>query len=403
MVTIERARQLILDNVALLATESVPVLQCLNRVCAEDCFSHWNIPPLDNSEMDGYAYSHGNLAGNKLKVSGFVPAGVLRSIPVPSGEAVKIMTGAPLPPDCDTVVPVEKVEVDGEYIKLMVVSEAGAYVRKRGDDICCEDLAIPAGTLLRPQEIGMLSALGKTVVKVFKKPYCAILATGDELVQPGSVPGDGKIVNSNSNGLAAQVIDAGGIPLLLGIAPDSRESTIEKIREGMHADFLIITGGVSLGDRDYVKESIEALGGELKFWKVEIKPGKPLAFAMLQGKAVFALPGNPVSAMVSFEQFVRPALLKAMGHKRLYRSVVSAVLDEPLENKSTRPNLIRGCVKRINGNYSVTSTGKQGSNRLSSLVKGNGLIFLPPFMSLPVGANVEVELFDRAFEMREMP
>jgi molybdopterin molybdotransferase len=403
MVSIDTARQRILENVAPLAAESVSVIEGLNRICAEDCFSQRDIPPADNSEMDGYAFSFTHLSGGVLRVTGFVPAGVVRTVPVPAGEAVKIMTGAGIPPGCDTVVPFEEVEVAGDCIRLTGRVDSGEHVRKRGDDIRSQDLIIACGTLLRPQEIGMLSAMGKQTVSVFRKARVAILATGDELDDPGSVPREGGIINSNSHSLAVQVIDAGGIPHLLGIARDSRDATIEKIREGMKADYLIVTGGVSVGDRDFVKESICALGGELKFWKVEMKPGKPLAFALLRGKPVFALPGNPVSAMVSFEQFVRPALLKAMGHRRIFRPVVSALLKERLENRSDRPNLIRGCVSQENGDYSVTSSGRQGSNRLSSLVRGNGLIFLPPFTSLPVGVQVDVELFDREFELRENP
>jgi molybdopterin molybdotransferase len=401
MVSIDTARQIILENVAPLATESVPVLEGLNRICAEDCYSQWDIPPVDNSEMDGYAFSFESLSSDALKVTGFVPAGVMRTVPVPPGEAVKIMTGACLPPCVDTVVPIEEVEVEGDCIRLTGRIQSGNHVRKRGDDIPSHDLVIPCGTLLRPQETGMLTAMGRTEVTVFRRARVAVLATGDELENPGSIPRDGRIINSNSNSIAAQVMDAGGIPHLLGIARDSREATITKIREGIAADFLIVTGGVSVGDRDYVRESICSLGGELKFWKVEMKPGKPLAFALLQGKPVFALPGNPVSAMVSFEQFVRPALLKAMGHKRIYRPIISAILNERLENSCERPNLIRGNVIVKNGSYFVTSSGKQGSNRLSSLVRGNGLIFLPPFVSLPAGTHIEVELIDREFELRE--
>jgi len=402
MVSIETAQRLILDNISPFGTESVPILQGLGRVCAEDYRSPWDIPPVDNSEMDGYAFAHSNItAGLKLKVTDFVYAGEFRTIPVPAGESVKIMTGAPLPPGCDTVVPLEEVESEGTIIRLTRNLPRGKHVRKRGNDICADDLVISAGTLLRPQEIGMLSAMGKTFVSVFKKAQCAILATGDELVQPGTIPVEGKIINSNSHSLASQVMDAGGIPILLGIARDSREETISKIREGMLADFLIITGGASVGDRDHVKESIEALGGKLLFWKVSIKPGKPVAFAVLEGKPVFALPGNPVSTMVSFEQFVRPALLKFMGRRRIFRPVVNAVLQEDLQNTSDRPNLIRGRVSHDDRGYMVASTGKQASNRLSSLVRGNGLIYLPPLTTLPAGLHVGVELYDSEFEMRE--
>jgi molybdopterin molybdotransferase len=399
MISIEEAQQIILENVLPLAVERAPLLNCVNRVCAEDCLSPYDIPPAANSEMDGYAFSHASLTGNRLRVTGFVPAGTLRTVPVPPGEAVKIMTGATLPPGCDTVVPFEEVALEEDEIRLCGKAVAGACIRGQGDDVRLNELVIPAGTLLRPQEIGMLSAMGKTVVGVYRKTQVAILSTGDELLDPGSLPQAGKIIDSNSCSLAAQVLDAGGDPLMLGIAADRREATREKIRAGLQADFLVIAGGVSVGDCDYVKESIESLGGELKFWKVNIKPGKPMAFALIDGKPVFALPGNPVAAMVCFEQFVRPALLKAMGHRSLLRAMVPASLQEPLTNGDTRPHLVRGVLSRENGLYLVASTGRQGSNRLSSLIQGNCLILLPPGSELGVEAPVLVQLLAREFEM----
>lgn len=262
-------------------------------------------------------------------------------------------------------------------------------------------MIIPAGALLRPQEIGMLSAMGTTALAVYRRARIAILATGDELLEPGSMPAPGKIINSNSYSLAAQVLEAGGDPVLLGIAPDNLDATCDKIKAGLNADFLVITGGVSVGDRDFVKVAIEKLGGTVTFWKVRVKPGKPLAFAMLQGKPVFALPGNPVAVMVSFELFVRPSMLKAMGHKRLFRPVVRAVLEEPAANRGERPHLVRGMVSGHHERYLVSTTGNQSSGRLSSMIQGNGLIRMAPEASYAKGDEVEVILLDRGFEMGE--
>lgn len=392
MVSIEEAQRIVLQHIAPMPVENAPVLQCVNRVCAEDCFSPWDIPPVANSEMDGYAFSHASLTSARLWVTGFVPAGVVRTVPVPAGEAVKIMTGAPIPPGCDTVVPVEEVTQEGDEIRLKGAVAAGACIRGKGDDVRLDELVIPAGTLLRPQEIGMLSAMGKTELSVYCKTRVAILSTGDELLPPGSPPQPGKIIDSNSYSLAAQVLDAGGVPRLLGIAADNREVTTEKIRAGIEADFLVIAGGVSVGDCDFVKEAIESLGGVVKFWKVNVKPGKPMAFALLDGKPVFALPGNPVAAMVTFEQFVRPALLKAMGHRSLYRPIVSATLQEPLVNRESRPHLVRGVLTREEGVNRVVSTGRQGSNRLSTMIKGNCLIHVASNTSLERNAQVRVQL-----------
>lgn len=402
MVSIEEAQRTILEYITPLETEKVSVFHGLNRVTPEDHVAPWDIPPADNSAMDGYAFSHAVLSGVRLKVTGFLAAGEVRTASVPAGEAVKIMTGAPLPPDCDTVVPVEDVEKEGEWIRLTSAAKAGAHVRRRGEDIRHGNVVITAGSLLRPQEIGMLSAMGTTSVAVYRRARVAVLSTGDELLEPGSTPAPGKIINSNSYSLAAQVLDAGGDPVLLGIAPDTLDATCDKIRAGLNADLLVITGGVSVGDRDFVKMAIEKLGGSVTFWKVNMKPGKPLAFAMLEGKPVFALPGNPVAAMVSFELFVRPSILKAMGHQRLFRPVVKAALREPATNKGKRPHLVRGIVSAQDDRYHVSTTGNQSSGRLSSLIQGNALIRFAPEAEHAVGDAVEVLLLDRGFEMGEV-
>jgi len=398
MVSIEEAQQTILEQISQLETEKVSLFQGLNRITPEDHIAPWDIPAADNSAMDGFAFSHADLNDNSLKVTGFLPAGEVRDVPVPPGEAIRIMTGAPIPPGCDTVVPIEDVQEDGDWIRLTAV-KAGTHVRKRGEDIGFGAVVIPAGSLLRPQEIGMLSAMGSTSLAVYRRARVAILATGDELLEPGSTPAPGKLINSNSYSLAAQVLDAGGDPVLLGIAADTLEATCEKIRAGLNADMLVITGGVSVGDRDFVKAAIEEMGGVVTFWKVNMKPGKPLAFAMLEGKPIFALPGNPVAAMVSFELFVRPAILKAMGHRRVFRPVVKALLQEPVANKGKRPHLVRGIVSAHDERYCVSTTGNQSSGRLSSLILGNGLMKLAPESALGAGDVVEVILLDRGFEM----
>ncbi|MBJ6751018.1 molybdopterin molybdotransferase MoeA [Geomonas anaerohicana] len=402
MIGIEEAQRIILDQATSLETEKVTVFHALNRVTPQDHVAPWDIPAADNSAMDGFAFLFAGVKENRLRVCGFLPAGEVRSEPVPPGEAVRIMTGAPVPPGCDTVVPIEDVEEDGAWIVLRGKVKAGDHVRQRGEDITRGDVVIPAGSLLRPQEIGMLSAMGSTSLAVHRRARVAILATGDELLEPGSTPEPGKLINSNSYSLAAQVLDAGGEPVLLGIARDTLEATCDKIRAGLNADFVVITGGVSVGDRDFVKAAIEELGGSVSFWKVNMKPGKPLAFAMLQGKPIFALPGNPVAAMVSFELFVRPTLLKAMGHTRVFRPVVRAELQQSAANKGNRPHLVRGIVSQHEGRYLVSTTGNQSSGRLSSLILGNGLMKLAPESSYAAGELIDVILLDRNFEMTSL-
>jgi molybdopterin molybdotransferase len=227
----------------------------------------------------------------------------------------------------------------------------------------------------------------------------AILATGDELLDIGAQPESGRIINSNSYSLAAQVLEAGGEPLLIGIAPDTRKATMEKLREGLQTDFLITTGGASVGDRDYVTAAIQELGGKLHFRKVRMKPGKPVAFATLEEKPVFALPGNPVAAMVAFEMFVRPAMLKVMGHSRIFRPIVMAMLTEQMKNMGDRPNFVRVLVTQEYGIYRASSTGNQSSANLTSLTRGNGLLRLEQNTSFASGSSAEITLLDRSFEM----
>ncbi len=401
MISIEEAQRIILRYIAPLETEKVNLFEGLNRITPDDHIALWDIPASDYSAMDGYAFSHATLRGDRLRIAGFLPAGETGAVPVQTGEAIKIMTGASIPPGCDTVVPIEDVEEDGEWIRFTSTVRAGSHVRERGEDIRSGNVVIPAGTLLRPQEIGMLSAMGTTAPAVYRRTRVAILATGDELLEPGSAPVPGKVINSNSYSLAAQVLDAGGEPVLLGIAPDTLDATCDKIRAGLNADFLVISGGISVGDRDFVKVAIERLGGSVAFWKVRVKPGKPLAFALLQGKPIFALPGNPVGAMVSFELFVRPSILKSMGHRRLFRPMVMAILQEAVVNEEKRPHLVRGMVSLRNDRYHVSTTGNQSSGRLSSMIQGNGLIRLAPETSYAAGDEVDVLLLDRGFEMGE--
>lgn len=392
MVSIDEARRIILEQTKQLPIVTVPLLESLGMVLAEDVRSPWDIPSADNSAMDGYAYSHELLQGESLPVCGFLPAGTLRIDPVPAGQAIKIMTGAQIPTGCDTIVPVEDVLETPEGIKLKGSSKSGAHVRKRGEDVGADELVFTAGTLIRPQEVGMLASFGISKANVYRRPVVAILATGDELVEPGEERLPGKIINSNSLSVAAQVQEAGGRPLILGIARDDRELTRAMLQKGLQADVIISSGGVSVGDHDFVKEVIEEMGGELKFWKINMKPGKPLAFAVIDGKPLFALPGNPVAAMVGFEMYVRPALLAMMGHTRIIRPLVRAVVTEPIRNKGDRPHLIRAIVEEQDGKYHLKTTGNQGSARLSSLTLGNALVLIPAGATVNTGDDVEAYL-----------
>ena len=398
MISIEDAQRIISSHTGFQSLERVPLLQGVGRIIAEDVRAPWDIPMADISAMDGYAFSS-RLPVQHLAVTDFIPAGSERVAPVAKGEAVKIMTGAPVPPGCDTVVPIEEVEQTSYGIRLSGEIKPGAHIRRRGEEVREDDLVVSAGSVIRPQEIGLLVSLGRTEISVYCAVRVAILATGDELVEAGQNPASGMIINSNSYSLAAQVLEAGGEPLLIGIAADTAEATKEKILEGLSADILITTGGVSVGDRDFVKESIQELGGNVLFWKVDMKPGKPVAFAVIGNTPVFALPGNPVAAMVAFEMFVRPAMLKMMGHTRVFRPVVRATLTEQMKNHGDRPHFVRVRVTLEHGVYRATSTGNQSSASLASLTKGNGLLRLEPNTSIASASSAEITLLDRGFEM----
>lgn len=399
MVSIEEAQQIILRHVAPLPTEELPLLEGLGRVTGDDVHADADIPATDKSAMDGYAFAAAKVRDNRLLVSGNLPAGKERIPPVAAGEAVRIMTGASIPPGCDTVVPIEDIEMSGETIRLTGEVRPGSHIRKRGEDIRAGQRAIAGNTRIRPQDIGMLASLGKSSVRVYRRPEVGVLATGDELLDIGSPPAPGKIIDSNSYGIAAQVMESGGVPVMLGIAVDEMERTCDRILAGIRADLLITTGGVSVGDRDYVKEAIVALGGEIRFWKIDMKPGKPVAFAILEGKPVFALPGNPVAAMISFEMFVRPALLKMTGHARFFRPTVTAALTEPITNKGDRPHIVRVRIAAGLEGYVATATGNQSSARLSSLTEANGFFTVPPGTALDSGERVVVSLLDRTGDL----
>lgn len=401
LITIEYALEVINDYGKPLEVITAPLIDCLNRIVAVDQIAQCDIPPHDYSAMDGYGFNYAATNQESLHVRGFLPAGMGTAPPVNPGEAIRIMTGAPIPDGCNTVVPLENVLEDSGMIRLTTTVAEGDNIRCRGEDVLRGDVVVPCGSLIRPQEIALLSAMNQTHLAVYRKIRVAILATGDELLEPGSQQEPGKIINSNSNGLAAQVLAAGGDPLLLGIAGDSLAATCAKILTGLHADVLLITGGASVGDHDFATTAIEELGGNILFSGVNIKPGKPLAFGTLKGKPVFALPGNPVAAMVSFELFVRPLILKAAGHQQIYRSRIKAVISERITNEGTRPHLIRGLVTADKEGYRVAITGNQSSGRLTSLTQANGLVYVAPKTAHNRGDNVEVLLLDRGFEMKE--
>lgn len=393
MISINAAQEIVLKHTKQINSESVPLLEAIGRIIAVDMRAPHDLPLSNNSAMDGYALAL-RPGQEQWNVVDFIPAGLLRTAPVPQGDTVKIMTGAPVPAGCDTVVPIEDVVEDAGVIRMSHSLKRGSHIRKQGEDIQRGNLLIKSGSPVRPQEIGLLAAFGWATLPVYRKPRIAILSTGDELMEIGSSPRPGKIINSNSYSLAAQLVQAGGEPVLIGIAADTRKATRDKIVEGLQADGLIISGGASVGDRDFVRETILELQGELQFSKVNMKPGKPATFATIESKPVFALPGNPVAAMVCFEMFVRPAILKMLGHSQLMRPKIKAVLSGQVLNSGERPHLVSVRVASEGDSYKVSTISNQSSANLASLTAGNGLLRLEPHSLLLADSVVEITLLD---------
>ncbi|MFQ5329173.1 MAG: gephyrin-like molybdotransferase Glp [Thermodesulfobacteriota bacterium] len=414
MIPIGEALDLILGEVKPLGHERVPLLSSLGRVLAEDIAATISNPPLDNSAMDGYAVRAADTAGAadgkpvSLKVIADLPAGNILREKVGTGEAVRIMTGAPVPDGADAVVMVEyteKVEAGGvKSVAIAREASLGDNVRRAGEDFKVGDAVIEKGRIIRPAEVAMMAATGKPFVTVYQRPRVAVLSTGDELVDIYETPTDGKIINSNSYTISAQLLDCGCEAIQLGIARDTREDLEEKMRSGLNSDAIISSGGVSVGDFDFVKEVLRDMGSEMHFWKVAMKPGKPLAFGTIGGKPAFGLPGNPISSMVSFEQFVRPALLKMAGRRDIFKRSIAATLAKDVKKKAGRVNFVRAILAPSGDGFTVTPLEGQGSGIISSMVKANALILLPlAESSFQAGQEINVHPLDESLLYSDRP
>lgn len=393
MVSFEEARSIIVGCVQPVGTERVHLREAAGRILAEDMTSPWDLPLWNNSAMDGYAVRSQDCTSLpcRLQVSGYLPAGAKADgVSVEAGCAVRIMTGAPTPAGCDAVVPVEETDDGRQEVTLMEPVRQGQHIRFRAEDVAAGVTFIRSGTRIRPPEINMLAGFGMALVPVYLRPTVAILSTGDELVELGQTPGDGEIINSNTLSLAAAVAEAGGIPRIIGIARDNRESHLQKLREGLKADVLITSAGVSAGDCDLVRDILAELGAKQMFWKVGIKPGGPTAFAMHGSTPVFSLPGNPVSTMITFEEFVRPALLRIQGHQKVLRPLFKVVMREALTKKTGKVQIIRLRLEKENGRWLATSAGAQQTAILKTMVDAQALAVLPP-ESTGVAAGDEVD------------
>jgi molybdopterin molybdotransferase len=378
-VTIDQAIDQVLQTARPSGFEEVDLLASFGRTLANDVISPDDVPPFDNSAMDGFALRAADQQGDRprLRVVAELPAGhSIREMLVP-GAAVKIMTGAPLPPGADSVVQVEATEMVGVDVVLNAPVVAGINVRPVGEDVRRGDLLLSAGDVISAANLGVLASAGLARIEVARRPRVAILATGSELVPVDSPPGPGQIHNSNSYTAYGQSLEAGAEPVLLGIARDDAEVTKGLLRRALDEDVVVTSGGVSVGDYDFVKQVQEELGVERRFWGVRTKPGKPLAFGVRGETPVFGVPGNPVAAMVTFEVFVRPLLLSMLGRSLIWRPWVWAEAAEPVRRTKDRPELRRCLLSRKEERWVFTTTGPQGSAVLSSMALADGLVLVP--------------------------
>jgi molybdopterin molybdotransferase len=410
--TVAQAQEAILEAVFPLGAETIPVASAQGRVLAEEIRSSRVLPPADCSAMDGYAVhsaatQDASQSGPaELPVVFEVAAGGVADYPLKPGEAARIFTGAAVPAGADAVIMQEKVEVVGEFVRISGPVAVGDHIRRAGEDLQIGDCVLSAGAEVRAPVIGLLASLGRTVISVFRRPRVAILSSGDELVEPDGEIEGGRIVASNSYTLAAACREIGAEPIYLGIARDRPEDLEARIRAGLTADCIVTSAGVSVGDHDHVKAVLSKLGCEIDFWGVQMKPGHPMVFGRfpggpapdMGGPFMFGLPGNPVSAAVTFEQFVRPALRKMMGFKNVFRPTVRARLRTPLQKRVGRLTFVRVELERRDGEIWASSTGNQSSGVFRSMTLAQGLLVFPgPASELEVGDEVTVQIVDEGF------
>ncbi|MGB9380986.1 gephyrin-like molybdotransferase Glp [Candidatus Binatus sp.] len=399
MISADQALQIVLENVAALGVERVPILESLGRVLGESISSSRDIPGFDNSAMDGYAVRAADVAGAseaspiKLAVVETVGAGQMPSRRVSAGQTVRTMTGAPVAEGADAIIPVERTRGSGDLVEFLASADKGAFIRPRGEDLRLGELVMSAGKVLTPADLGMLASVNRAMVEVIRRPRVAIVATGDELVDVDQPPTGAQVVNSSAYALAGAVREAGADAVILKVARDDAREIRDRLAEAMTFDAVLSTGGVSVGQFDHVKGALDELGMRQLFHGVAQKPGRPLKFGTVGYRPIFGLPGNPVSTLVCFYLYARPALRKMGGMRRvgLPRVIARCAVEIKISKELTE--FVRVKLERDRAGYLATPTGGQGSGILSSLSRADGLLVGPSTETiLKAGAQATVLL-----------
>jgi molybdopterin molybdotransferase len=401
-VSVEEARKIILDAARPLGSESVPVLEAFDRVLYEDVISDTMVPSTDDSAMDGYAVIAEDTFGASrnnpvaLRVVGEARAGGSRFFrKVSRGTAIRIMTGAPIPQGADSVIRFEETDEEGGYVRIFSESAKRGNCKCAGESIAKGETVLRKGDRLKSADVGILVSLDHDTVRVYKQPTVSIISTGDELTEIGEGTRIGQTKNVNAYTLYSETRKYNAIPQYLGIARDTIEDVKEKLLKALESDVVISTGGVSMGKYDLVKQACSELDIEILFESIRVKPGRPCTFGTKDGKLIFGLPGYPVPTLTSFIQFVRPALLRLMGAKRIDKPTVNAVLEEDVAAHSGSLTLLRGCFTIKNGDFYVSTTGSQKSSVLRSMSKANFLIVIPETSAeMRAGERVAIQLID---------
>jgi molybdopterin molybdotransferase len=400
-VSLEEAQKIIMNSIIPLGNENVSIFEAFNRFLYKDIISDIIDPPLDNSAMDGYAIIADDTAGaskenpKNLKITGETRAGEFESKHVSRGTAVRIMTGAPMPEGADSVIEFEETEEDGNMVKIYKEVEKEENIRFAGENINKGDIILRKGDRLKSSDVGMLASLNYTKVSVYKRPEIAIISTGDEIVDIGKNIKFGQIRNSNAYTLYSEIKKYNCIPHYIGIAKDNIKDTKNKFHKALKYDVILSIGGVSKGRYDFVKEAYKEFDINIKFEWVRVKPGRPCTFGKKNKKLIFGLPGNQVSTLTSFIQFVRPAILGLMGANRIHKPIVKAILEENIEKKPDRMHLIRAYFSIKNNEFHVSTTGPQGSGILRSMSKANCLIIVPQEVTrIKAGERVSIQLIE---------